>query len=73
MSNKPNKAPKKYDGKHGLLPGFKRDPSAERRSGERRLEEKSKILVQEAKKKLKASGFSMDRFMGEIKNYIGRK
>ena len=65
--------PLKYHPKLGLLPGFKRDPSAERAKAEERLAHREKVRTVKAKKALLAQGFVMDKFMGHIRNLTGRK
>lgn len=67
------KATKKYDGKHGLMPGFKFDPEKERALGEQRYARKEQVLKKQAMRRLQAQGFVLDDFTKHIKNLTGRK
>lgn len=67
------KAQKKYDGKHGLMPGFKCDPEKERALADQRLKRKERWKIKEAARALRAQGFVMDKFQQHIRNLTGRK
>ncbi len=67
------KAPRKYNGKLGLMPGYQKDRAKELELAEARQKRRARYEQVKAKRALQAQGFSFDKLKSNVRNMTGRR